>query len=61
MSVYSQSGQNIAEKKITVAGSSRTQSESVPLPQQLAQGAYQLQLTDSNGNKVFTSKFIVGK
>ena len=61
MSVYSQSGQNIAEKKITVAGGSRSQNESVPLPQQLAQGAYQLQLTDSNGNKVFVSKFIIGK
>ncbi len=61
MSVYSQSGQNIVEKKITVAGGSRAQSESVPLPQSLAQGAYQLQLTDINGTKVFVSKFIVGK
>ncbi len=61
MSVYSSTGQNIAEKKITVAGGSRAQSESVPLPQSLAQGAYQLQLTDINGTKVFVSKFIVGK
>ena len=61
LSVYSQSGQSIVEKKITVASGSRSQNESVPLPQSLAQGNYQLQLTDLNGNKVFTSKFIVGK
>ena len=56
LSVYSESGQNIVEKKITVASGSRAQNESVPLPQSLAQGSYQLQLTDLNGNKVFTQK-----
>ncbi|MDQ2751853.1 MAG: T9SS type A sorting domain-containing protein, partial [Bacteroidota bacterium] len=61
MSVYSSTGQNLLEKKITVAAGTRAQNESVPLPQQLAQGNYQLQLSTSSGTIVFTSKFIVGK
>ena len=57
LSVYSESGQNITEKKITVAGGSRSQTETLPIASSLAQGNYQIQLTDSNGKKVFTSKF----
>ncbi len=61
LSVYSSTGQNITEKKITVAGGSRSQTETLPISSSLAQGNYQIQLTDDKGVKVFTSKLIVGK
>ncbi len=59
VSVYSQGGQSVVEKKITVVVGAEAKTESVPLSSSLAGGTYELRLTDQNGTIIFKDHIIV--
>ncbi len=61
VSVYTQSGQSVVEKKIAVGGGAEAQTESVLLSSSLAGGTYELRLTDHNGTIIFKDHLIVEK
>ncbi len=59
--VFSENGQIIYQKKITVAANNATQSEELMLGGALAQGSYPIRITDSKGKAVYADKLIVGR
>ena len=59
--VYSEGGQSVMQKKITVAAGTEEQTEELPLGAALAQGSYEVRLTDSKGVLLFKSHLIISK
>ena len=61
VSVYSEAGQTVYQRKVTIAQPNTTQSEELKLGSGLAQGSYQVRLTDSKGVTLYTDKLVVGR
>ncbi len=57
--VYSEGGQSVYQRKVTISQSNTTQSETLSLGSQLAQGSYQVHITNSKGVTLFTDKLII--
>ncbi len=57
--VYSEGGQSVYQRKVTISQSNTTQSETLSLGSHLAQGSYQVHITNSKGVTLFTDKLII--
>ncbi len=60
-SVYSSAGQTVYQQKITIAQANTTQSEELRLGSALAQGSYEVRLTDNKGTILYADKLLIGK
>ena len=61
VSVYSEAGQTVYQRKVTIAQPNTTQSEELKLGSGLAQGSYQVRITDSKGATLYTDKLVVSR
>ena len=61
LSVYSNGGQTVYQKKITIGTAGSTQSETIALNNTLAQGSYSVKIADSKGGVVFTDQLVVAR
>ena len=61
VSVYTASGQTLYEKKVTIAQAGATQSEQLLLGNGIAQGSYQLRVSDEKGTEIKSITLMTGK
>ena len=59
--MYSEGGQLIYQKKIVVGSNNTTQSEDLVIGKGMAQGSYQLRVTDDKGKGIKDIKLMIGK